>query len=58
MKKIVSYLFIIVCFSSMAQKSDKLRVGERIPVSKFEVINQNKKVLPIDLPNGKRGKRK
>ena len=53
MKKIVSYLFIIVCFSSMAQKSDKLRVGERIPVSKFEVINQNKKVLPIDLPNGK-----
>ncbi len=53
MKKIVSYLFLISCFSSIAQKNDKLRVGERIPVSRFEVINQDKKLSPIDLPNGK-----
>jgi outer membrane protein OmpA-like peptidoglycan-associated protein len=53
MKKIVSYLFLIACFSSTAQKSDKLRVGERIPFSRFEVLNQDKKLSPIDLPNGK-----
>ncbi len=53
MKKIVSYLFLIACFSSTAQKNDKLRVGERIPVSRFEVLNQDKKLSPIDLPNGK-----
>jgi outer membrane protein OmpA-like peptidoglycan-associated protein len=53
MKKIVSYLFLISCFSSIAQKNDKLRVGERIPVSRFEVLNQDKKLSPIDLPNGK-----
>ena len=53
MKKIVSYLFVFACFVSMAHKSDKLRVGERIPFSRFEVLNQDKKLSPIDLPSGK-----
>lgn len=38
---------------SYAQKSDKLRTGEKIPFSKVTVFNQDKKATSIDLPNGK-----
>lgn len=40
-------------FLVKAQKSDKLRVGEKIPFSRIVVLNQDKKSTNIDLPNGK-----
>jgi outer membrane protein OmpA-like peptidoglycan-associated protein len=53
MKKIFLYTFVFLAFLLKAQKSDKLRVGEKIPFSRIEVLNQDKKPTNIDLPNGK-----
>lgn len=36
-----------------AQNGDKLRVGEKIPFSRVEVINTDKKPVSLDFPNGK-----
>lgn len=35
------------------QKSDKLRVGEKIPFAKVEVLDKDKKLTSLDFPNGK-----
>ncbi|MFO0320825.1 MAG: OmpA family protein [Bacteroidota bacterium] len=48
--------FKFLLFTSLigfSQKSEKLRVGERIPFSKLEVLNQEQKLVNIDLPDGK-----
>jgi outer membrane protein OmpA-like peptidoglycan-associated protein len=53
MKKII--LFTVLCFGFLvkAQKSEKLRVGEKIPFSRIVLLNQDNKPTNIDLPNGK-----
>lgn len=53
MKKIILFTLLSLGFFSKAQKSDKLRVGEKIPFSRIVVLNQDKKSTNIDLPNGK-----
>jgi outer membrane protein OmpA-like peptidoglycan-associated protein len=37
----------------LAQKNDKLRMGDKIPFSRVTVLNQDKKATNIDLPDGK-----
>ena len=53
MKKLI--LFTVLCFGFLvkAQKSEKLRVGEKIPFSRIVLLNQDNKPTNIDLPNGK-----
>lgn len=53
MKKLI--LFTVLCFGFLvkAQKSEKLRVGEKIPFSRIVLLNQDNKPSNIDLPNGK-----
>lgn len=50
-------LFLVILLLSVgfvnAQKSEKLRVGERIPFSKVVVYNQENKATNLDLPDGK-----
>ncbi len=53
MKKISLLAILFFGFLLKAQKSDKLRVGEKIPFSRIVVLNQDKKPTNIDLPNGK-----
>ena len=53
MKKIILFTLLSLCFLLKAQKSEKLRVGEKIPFSRIVVLNQDKKSTNIDLPNGK-----
>lgn len=53
MKKIIVLALLFFGFLIKAQKSDKLRVGEKIPFSRIVVLNQDKKPTNIDLPNGK-----
>ncbi|MES2567178.1 MAG: OmpA family protein [Bacteroidota bacterium] len=48
---LLSSLFLV--FVAKAQKTDKLRVGEKIPFSRITVLNQEKKNTNIDLTNGK-----
>ena len=42
-----------MCYSLVAQKATKLRVGERIPFSKVSLFNSEDKVINLDLPDGK-----
>jgi outer membrane protein OmpA-like peptidoglycan-associated protein len=53
MKRLI--LFTVLCFGFLvkAQKSEKLRVGEKIPFSRIVLLNQDNKPTNIDLPNGK-----
>lgn len=47
---------VLLLFWSMtflAQKNDKLRMGDKIPFSRVTVLNQDKKATNIDLPDGK-----
>lgn len=53
MKHIYCILFLNISIFCFAQKKEKLQVGERIPFSRVELLNQEKKVTSIDLPNGK-----
>jgi len=53
MRTIILFASILISFFANAQKSDKLRVGEKIPFSRVVVLNQDKKSTNIDLPNGK-----
>lgn len=53
MRKLILVTFLFLGFLVTAQKSDKLRVGEKIPFSRIVVLNQDKKSTNIDLPNGK-----
>lgn len=53
MKNIILFIFLFLGFFIKAQKSDKLRVGDKIPFSRIVVLNQDKKPTNIDLPNGK-----
>ncbi len=53
MKKIILFTSILLSFFANAQKSEKLRVGEKIPFSRIVVVNQDKKSTNIDLPNAK-----
>lgn len=47
-------LSILIVFNSVfSQKNNKLQVGEKIPFSRIELLNQDKKNSNIDLPNGK-----
>lgn len=53
MTELVLSLFLLFSFILNAQKSDKLRVGEKIPFSRIVLLNQENKPTNIDLPNGK-----
>lgn len=53
MKNLILLASLFLVFVVQAQKSDKLRVGEKIPFSRIVVLNQDKKASNIDLPNGK-----
>lgn len=53
MKKALILILIFAGIQLSAQK--KLRVGEKIPFSNLEVINQNGEKTKINLPNGKQG---
>lgn len=53
MKTIILFASILLSFLANAQKTEKLRVGEKIPFSRIVVLNQDKKATNIDLPNGK-----
>ena len=54
MRYYLSGIILFLCAAlSYAQKSDKLRMGERIPFSRVTVLNQDKKATNIDLPNDK-----
>ena len=43
MRKLILVTFLFLGFLVTAQKSDKLRVGEKIPFSRIVVLNQDKK---------------
>ena len=53
MKKLFLIISLFLSFYIKAQKSEKLRVGEKIPFSRIVVLNQEQKPANIDLPNGK-----
>ena len=53
MKQISLTLSLLFGFALFAQKSTKLRIGERIPFSKVSLLNSENKVVNLDLPNGK-----
>ena len=53
MRKLILFLALFAGFLSIAQRPDKLRVGEKIPFSRIVVLNQDKHSTNIDLPNGK-----
>ncbi|MFN8117031.1 MAG: OmpA family protein [Bacteroidia bacterium] len=53
MKHLILCIALFLGFYIKAQKSDKLRVGEKIPFSRIVLLNQEKKPTNIDLPNGK-----
>lgn len=53
MKRIAITFLLFSSFLPFAQKTDKLRVGEKIPFSRVEVFNQDNKQTNIDLPNAK-----
>lgn len=53
MKTIILFASILLSFLANAQKTEKLRVGEKIPFSRIVVLNQDKKATNIDLPNAK-----
>ena len=53
MRKLILFLALFAGFLSIAQRPDKLRVGEKIPFSRIVVLNQDKPSTNIDLPNGK-----
>jgi outer membrane protein OmpA-like peptidoglycan-associated protein len=53
MKKLILCTFLFMGFLLNAQKSDKLRVGEKIPFSRIVLLNQDHQSTNIDLPNGK-----
>lgn len=54
MKHYLSGVILCLCVAlATAQKSDKLRIGEKIPFSRVAVFNQDKKATNIDLPNDK-----
>lgn len=53
MKNIILFAWLFIGLCAKAQKTDKLRVGEKIPFSRIVVLNQDKKNTNIDLPNGK-----
>jgi outer membrane protein OmpA-like peptidoglycan-associated protein len=53
MKKIILFTVLFFGYLVNAQKSEKLRIGEKIPFSRIVLLNQEKKSVNIDLPNGK-----
>jgi outer membrane protein OmpA-like peptidoglycan-associated protein len=53
MRKLILLASLFLGFSINAQKSDKLRVGEKIPFSRIVVSGQDNKPTNIDLPNDK-----
>lgn len=53
MKNLILLACLFLIYAVKAQKTDKLRVGEKIPFSRIVVLNQDKKATNIDLPNGK-----
>jgi len=53
MKNSILILVLLFGFLVKAQKSDKLRVGEKIPFSRISLKNQENVSTNIDLPNGK-----
>lgn len=53
MKNLILLACLFLSYAVKAQKTDKLRVGEKIPFSRIVVLNQDKKATNIDLPNGK-----
>lgn len=53
MRKIAATFLVFSGLLSLAQKNDKLRVGEKIPFSRIAVFNQDNKETNIDLPNAK-----
>lgn len=53
MRQLILLMLLCFGFISKAQKSDKLRVGEKIPFSRIVLLDQDKKSTNIDLPNGK-----
>jgi outer membrane protein OmpA-like peptidoglycan-associated protein len=53
MKKLILSFFLFSVLLLNAQKSDKLRVGEKIPFSRIVLLNQDHQATNIDLPNGK-----
>ena len=53
MKQAILTLLILFTMNTYAQKSTKLRVGERIPFSKVALFNTSNKLVNLDLPNGK-----
>ncbi|MBS1637991.1 MAG: OmpA family protein [Bacteroidetes bacterium] len=53
-RKIGFLCFVLAFVSSvLAQKGEKLRVGEKIPFARVEVIDKDKKPTNLDFPNGK-----
>lgn len=53
MKQLILTCSLLWCYSVVAQKATKLRVGERIPFSKVSLFNTEDKVVNLDLPDGK-----
>lgn len=53
MKHILLVFTLFAGLVSLAQKSDKLRVGEKIPFTRVVVLNQEEKPVNLDLPNAK-----
>ncbi len=53
MKKLGLLFLLCLSLFIQAQKSDKLRVGEKIPFSRIVLLNTDKQSTSIDLPNGK-----
>lgn len=53
MKRFLLLFILSLTLNSVAQKADKLRVGEKIPFTKVIVLDEKKNKSNMDLPDGK-----